>query len=95
MRAPLRAPWWSALGALDKPMQSTLAVRACSWLGKFSFSLYVVHLPVFVLLGSVFFRSELQSDIWASSAFTGCAICVALCLLLRRRAARDALVRKA
>ena len=64
-------------GALDKPVRETFAVRALSWLGEFSFSLYVVHLPIFVLLGSVFFRSALQTDIWASFGFTALAVCVA------------------
>lgn len=64
-------------GALDKPIRETLAMRGLSWLGEFSFSLYVVHLPVFVLLGSVFFRSALQTDIWASFGFTAVAVCIA------------------
>jgi peptidoglycan/LPS O-acetylase OafA/YrhL len=64
-------------GALDKPWRETFAVRGLSWLGEFSFSIYVVHLPIFVLLGSVFFRSTLQTDIWASFAFTAVAVCVA------------------
>lgn len=63
--------------ALDKPWRDTLAVRGLSWLGEFSFSLYVVHLPVFVLLASVFFRSALQTQIWASIAFTAVAVGVA------------------
>jgi peptidoglycan/LPS O-acetylase OafA/YrhL len=64
-------------GALDQPMRESMPVRLFSWIGEFSFSLYVVHLPIFVLLGSVLFRSELQTDIWASFAFTGCAVVVA------------------
>ncbi|SAK65646.1 acyltransferase family protein [Caballeronia ptereochthonis] len=65
-------------GALDKPMRETLAARGLSSLGEFSFSLYVVHLPIFVLLGSIFFRSALQTDIWATFAFTAVAVGVAL-----------------
>ncbi|BAN28006.1 acyltransferase family protein [Caballeronia insecticola] len=60
--------------ALDMPMRETFVVRGLSWLGEFSFSLYVVHLPIFVLLGSIFFRSALQTDIWASIAFTVVAV---------------------
>lgn len=65
-------------GALDTPMRASPVVRFLSWLGTFSFSLYVVHLPIFVLLGSVLFRSALQTDIWASFGFTAVAVCVAL-----------------
>ena len=39
-------------------------------LGEFSYSLYLIHLPLFVLLGSLLFRSELQTSIWASFGFT-------------------------
>jgi peptidoglycan/LPS O-acetylase OafA/YrhL len=41
-----------------------------SKLGEFSYSLYLIHLPLFVLLGSLLFRSELQTSIWASFGFT-------------------------
>ncbi|WP_321795351.1 acyltransferase [Caballeronia sp. J97] len=63
--------------ALDKPMHTNFAVRGVSWIGEFSFSLYVVHLPIFVLLGSFFFRSVLQTDIWVSFAFTAFAVAAA------------------
>jgi peptidoglycan/LPS O-acetylase OafA/YrhL len=63
--------------ALDKPMRESLAVRGFSKLGDFSFSLYIVHLPIFVLLGSLFFRSALQTSIWPSFAFTAIAVAVA------------------
>ncbi|SDD48399.1 acyltransferase family protein [Paraburkholderia lycopersici] len=39
-------------------------------LGDFSYSLYLIHLPLFVLLGSLLFRSALQTSIWASFGFT-------------------------
>ncbi len=55
--------------ALDKPMRNSLPVRGFSWLGEFSFSLYVVHLPIFIALGSLLFRSVLQTAIWPSFAF--------------------------
>jgi peptidoglycan/LPS O-acetylase OafA/YrhL len=65
------------LSALDKPMRESAPVRALSWLGEFSFSLYVVHLPIFVLLSSLFFRSALQTEIWACFGFTACAVTLA------------------
>jgi peptidoglycan/LPS O-acetylase OafA/YrhL len=58
-------------------MRESAPVRAFSWLGEFSFSLYVVHLPIFVLLASVLFRSALQMEIWACFGFTACAVLVA------------------
>ncbi len=64
-------------GALDRPMREGGPVRVFSVLGEFSFSLYVVHLPIFVLLGSVLFHSVLQTGIWASFAFTAIAVVVA------------------
>src|SRR6266702_7516322 len=54
---------------LDKPMRNSLPVRAFSWLGEFSFSLYIVHIPILIFLGSLLFRSALQTTIWASFAF--------------------------
>ncbi|SAK52024.1 lipopolysaccharide biosynthesis-related membrane protein [Caballeronia hypogeia] len=63
--------------ALDTPLRDSFAVRGLSWIGEFSFSLYVVHLPIFVLLGSVLFRSALQTQIWASFGFTAVAVAVA------------------
>ena len=63
--------------ALDKPLRDNFAIRSLSWIGEFSFSLYVVHLPIFVLLGSVLFRSALQTEIWTSFGFTAIAVAVA------------------
>jgi peptidoglycan/LPS O-acetylase OafA/YrhL len=54
---------------LDKPMRNSLPVRGFSWLGEFSFSLYIVHIPILIFLGSLLFRSALQTTIWASFAF--------------------------
>jgi peptidoglycan/LPS O-acetylase OafA/YrhL len=45
------------------------AVRLLSHVGDFSFSLYLIHLPIFVLLSSLLFRSSLQVEIWPSFAF--------------------------
>lgn len=39
-------------------------------LGEFSYSLYLIHLPLFVLLGSLLYRSSLQTSIWPSFGFT-------------------------
>jgi peptidoglycan/LPS O-acetylase OafA/YrhL len=63
---------------LDKTVRQSMAVRGLSRLGDFSFSLYVVHLPIFVLLGSVLYRSALQMSIWPSFGFTAVAIGVAI-----------------
>jgi len=63
--------------ALDKPMRNSLPVRGFSWLGEFSFSLYIVHIPILILLGSALFHSALQTTIWASFAFMIVPIAVA------------------
>ncbi|MEK6346324.1 MAG: acyltransferase [Burkholderia sp.] len=60
--------------AIARPAPSNLAVRGFAWLGDFSYSLYLVHLPLFVCLGSVLFRSQLQTAIWPSFAFMAAAI---------------------
>jgi peptidoglycan/LPS O-acetylase OafA/YrhL len=44
-------------------------VRLLSRFGDFSFSLYLIHLPIFVLLSSLLFRSSLQMSIWPSFAY--------------------------
>lgn len=54
---------------LDKPMRNSLPVRGFSWLGEFSFSLYIVHIPILIFLGSLLFRSTLQTAIWPSFVF--------------------------
>ncbi|HTH58854.1 MAG TPA: acyltransferase [Paraburkholderia sp.] len=39
-------------------------------IGDFSYSLYLIHLPLFVLGASLLFRSSLQASIWPSFEFT-------------------------
>nr|WP_244193150.1 acyltransferase [Paraburkholderia eburnea] len=57
--------------ALSRPLATGGALLPVfSKLGEFSYSLYLIHLPLFVLLGSLLFRSELQTSIWASFGFT-------------------------
>lgn len=75
-------------------------VTLLSKAGDFSYSLYLIHLPLFVLLGSLLYRSALQRSIWPSFGFTLAVLPVAwifYCLVerpalqaaarLRRRAA--------
>ncbi|MDE1184310.1 acyltransferase [Paraburkholderia sp.] len=59
-------------GAISRAVSKVL-----SPFGDFSFSLYLIHLPIFVLLGSVLFRSELQVSIWPSFGFMVVAVIVA------------------
>jgi peptidoglycan/LPS O-acetylase OafA/YrhL len=54
---------------LDKPMRNSLPARGFSWLGEFSFSLYIVHIPILIFLESLVYRSELQTAIWPSFLF--------------------------
>ncbi|WP_034192187.1 acyltransferase family protein, partial [Burkholderia cenocepacia] len=63
--------------ALARPPRPTPPLRVLSWFGDFSYSLYLIHLPLFVCLGSVLFHSELQLSIWPSFAFMAVAIPVA------------------
>jgi len=51
--------------------------RGLSWFGDFSFSLYLIHLPIFVLLSSWLFRSSLQMSIWPSFGYMLVAVPVA------------------
>ena len=44
-------------------------MRLLSRFGDFSFSLYLIHLPIFVLLSSLLFRSSLQMSIWPSFGY--------------------------
>lgn len=46
------------------------AIAVFSKIGDFSYSLYLIHLPLFVLLGSLLYRSALQPSIAPSFAFT-------------------------
>jgi peptidoglycan/LPS O-acetylase OafA/YrhL len=48
---------------------SAAVSRALSRFGDFSFSLYLIHLPIFVLLSSWLFRSSLQMSIWPSFGY--------------------------
>ncbi len=60
--------------AIARPAPVNLAVRGFAWLGDFSYSLYLIHLPLFVWLGSMLYRSQLQTPIWPSFAFMAAAI---------------------
>jgi peptidoglycan/LPS O-acetylase OafA/YrhL len=51
--------------------------RLLSRFGDFSFSLYLIHLPIFVLLSSLLFRSSLQMSIWPSFGYMLVAVPVA------------------
>jgi peptidoglycan/LPS O-acetylase OafA/YrhL len=48
---------------------SDAVARLMSRIGDFSFSLYLIHLPIFVLLSSWLFRSSLQMSIWPSFGY--------------------------
>ncbi|WP_425572643.1 acyltransferase family protein [Paraburkholderia heleia] len=57
--------------ALARPAAASGVLQSLfSKIGDFSYSLYLIHLPLFVLLGSLLFRSELQTSIWPSFGFT-------------------------
>lgn len=61
----------------DEPAREGLFTRLLVHCGTFSYSLYVIHLPIFICLGAIFFRSELQVSIWPSFAFFPVAIAAA------------------
>ncbi|MEA3084462.1 MAG: hypothetical protein QOC89_2159 [Paraburkholderia sp.] len=63
--------------ALERRNADTPGVRLLSRFGDFSFSLYLIHLPIFVLLSSILFRSSLQMSIWPSFAYMLVAVPVA------------------
>jgi peptidoglycan/LPS O-acetylase OafA/YrhL len=63
--------------ALDHSASANPVSRVLSRFGDFSFSLYLIHLPIFVLLESLLFRSSLQMSIWPSFGFMLVAIPVA------------------
>ncbi|CAE6782529.1 acyltransferase [Paraburkholderia nemoris] len=66
--------------ALERPnadKADTPGVRLLSRFGDFSFSLYLIHLPIFVLLSSILFRSSLQMSIWPSFGYMLVAVPVA------------------
>ncbi len=62
------------LKALDRPDSNAPRFPLLSHLGDFSFSLYVVHLPLFVLLSALVFHASRQVAIWPSFAFLLLAI---------------------
>lgn len=55
-------------------VHDSVPMRVLARCGLFSYSLYVIHLPIFVCLESVFFRSALQLSIWPTFAFMPVAI---------------------
>ncbi|MFM0733660.1 acyltransferase [Paraburkholderia sediminicola] len=63
--------------ALERRHADTPGVRLLSRFGDFSFSLYLIHLPIFVLLSSILFRSSLQMSIWPSFGYMLVAVPVA------------------
>ncbi|KVK82159.1 acyltransferase family protein [Burkholderia sp. MSMB1498] len=63
--------------ALARPVSASAPMRALSWFGNFSYSLYLIHLPFFVCLASVLYRSQLQLSIWPSLMFIAAVIPVA------------------
>jgi peptidoglycan/LPS O-acetylase OafA/YrhL len=63
--------------ALDRRAADTPVSRVLSRLGDFSFSLYLIHLPIFILLSSLLYRSALQQSIWPSFGFMLVAIPIA------------------
>ncbi|KAA1012107.1 acyltransferase [Paraburkholderia panacisoli] len=66
--------------ALERPSgarRETFGMRVLSRFGDFSFSLYLIHLPIFVLLSSLLFRSSLQMSIWPSFGYMLVAVPVA------------------
>ena len=63
--------------ALDGSVKPNLVARVLGRFGDFSYSLYLIHLPIFVCLASVLFRSTLQLSIWPSFGFMLVAIAVA------------------
>ncbi|MGF6238728.1 peptidoglycan/LPS O-acetylase OafA/YrhL [Paraburkholderia sp. GAS38] len=63
--------------ALDRRSVETPLARVLSRFGDFSFSLYLIHLPIFVLLSSLLYRSALQLSIWPSFGFMLVAVPVA------------------
>jgi peptidoglycan/LPS O-acetylase OafA/YrhL len=60
---------YKALDRRNGPPRASFATRLLSRFGDFSFSLYLIHLPIFVLLSSLLFRSALQMSIWPSFGY--------------------------
>jgi len=63
--------------ALERRNADTPGIRLLSRFGDFSFSLYLIHLPIFVLLSSLLYRSSLQMSIWPSFGYMLVAVPVA------------------
>jgi peptidoglycan/LPS O-acetylase OafA/YrhL len=62
---------------LARPPRVNAVLRGFGWLGDFSYSLYLVHVPLFVCLASILYRSKPQLAIWPSLVFVATAIPVA------------------
>jgi peptidoglycan/LPS O-acetylase OafA/YrhL len=62
---------------LARPPRMNAALRMFGHVGDFSYSLYLIHVPLFVLLGSILYRSQQQLAIWPSFGFMAAAIAVA------------------
>jgi peptidoglycan/LPS O-acetylase OafA/YrhL len=59
------------INALGRPTSGSGPIaQVFAKIGDFSYSLYLIHLPLFVLGASFLFRSSLQSSIWPSFEFT-------------------------
>nr|WKF56006.1 hypothetical protein HUO10_000450 [Paraburkholderia busanensis] len=68
---------YKALDRGNAGRRESWGTRVLSRFGDFSFSLYLIHLPIFVLLSSLLYRSALQMTIWPSFAYMLVAIPVA------------------
>jgi peptidoglycan/LPS O-acetylase OafA/YrhL len=63
--------------ALARPPRPTALLRALSGCGAFSYSLYLIHLPLFVCVASLLYRSAPQASIWPSFGLMALALPVA------------------
>ncbi|OAJ53395.1 acyltransferase family protein [Paraburkholderia ginsengiterrae] len=68
---------YKALDRRNGNQRESTGLRLLSRFGDFSFSLYLIHLPIFVLLSSLLFRSALQTSIWPSFGYMLVAVPVA------------------
>lgn len=68
---------YKALERSQSASADSAGMRLLSRFGDFSFSLYLIHLPIFVLLSSILFRSSLQMSIWPSFGYMLVAVPVA------------------